>query len=100
MSKPRRKTKTKAQREAEERAALLQRIEDIMEARGCDISRDEGAPCCETPVTQYEGVLRAVRARLALDSVQDETVGRWWNVGQFANQDTLTDWLYAMGVRA
>lgn len=96
-----RKRKTKAEREAEQMAALQKRVEDIMAGAGVEAEYDAfGEPCSFTMAENVPEIARALRARFDLTEHQEEALGRLHNADEFDNSKRLTEWLYDMGVRA
>ncbi len=95
------KRKTKAQREAEARAALRQRVEDIMEGAGGAVEYDEhDNPEGWNTADVVTPIARAIRCRLELTEVQDACLREIWAASHFETSKSLTDWLFGMGVRA
>ena len=90
------KRKTKAQREQEQRNALLIRIKDIYSgAMGYECGKDEWATA--------EVLSRVIPVMKSIFSKQIEERTYIWephNLNEFDNPDTATDFLFKYGFRA
>lgn len=101
MTKRKRKRKTKADREAEQLAALRQRVEDIMAGAGVHPDYDEyDEPQSFVMAEEVPRIAQALRVRLKLTEIQDSMVRTISNADEFDTSKRLTAWLYDMGVRA
>lgn len=90
------KRKTKAQREAEQKAALRQRVADIVAgAAGEDRDDDD---CYVIYVTEMSRLTAAVEARFGLEA-EHPALGRW-NLDEWETVGSLTDLLWRFDVRA
>jgi hypothetical protein len=90
------KRPTKAQKEAAEKAALLQRVLDIYAGATGDTVQPEDYVYADT----LQKVMGAVNAIFVGDNEDMKHVVGYWNVDEFGTPSKAADFLYRMGVRA
>jgi hypothetical protein len=90
------KRMTKAQKEAAQKAALLQRVMDIYTAAMGDIPRADDCYVCPEHLCR---IMCAIKAIWVTDESDDYLIG-CWNVDEYESPEKLTDFLHRNGVRA
>lgn len=96
------KRKTKQQREAEQKAALRQRLDDLFVASTGDLYDGESEPWPESFI-DFVGSIRQVFQirRVEAEGIEgNEHLWLFWNLKHYRNPEAATEYLYQEGIRA
>lgn len=92
------KRKTKAQREAEQKAALLQRITDVYSGAVGDAWDSEAGNFADAAV--LSSVMPAMRKIFGEQNTENEWMWSLHNLDHYEHPESATDFLFRAGIRA